>query len=325
MSGTEFFELPVRAGVVGAGFFGRLHAQKYAALPNVELAGIADPDMAATFEIADRLRAMPLASHRELIGRADCASVVSPATTHAAIALDLIEAGLHVLIEKPIATNLADADRVIALAARKNVIVQTGYQERFVFARSGLLNLKSRPREIECVRAGTFNGRGGDVSVALDLMTHDLDLVHRIDPSAVIKASAAVRARPDSFSDEVSAELLLASGTRVKLLSSRMAHARNRTMRLVFADGEIEIDFLNRRLRNTTREEISSSVFPSGDAAAISSDPLGYSITRFVGSVRTGEQPLVTPADARRALETALLILDVAGAPATLAQSRIHA
>jgi predicted dehydrogenase len=317
VSRREAAARPLRAGVVGAGFFGRLHAQKLKNLEGVELIGVSDPLIAPAREFAEKLGTSALADHRALLGKVDCVSIASPATTHAAIATEFLEAGAHVLVEKPIAITMVDADRLIALAKSKDLILQTGHQERYVFAASGLLDLGA-PRSIECHRAGPFSGRGTEVSVVLDLMIHDLDLIHALDPSDVTEIKATVRNRPDSYSDEVTANFSLADGCRVTVFASRMAEARRRYLRVGYDDGIIEVDLLARTLTNTTKRKITPAFFPSTDGKpGIADDPLGYAIARFIDSVRSGEPPLVTPEQARRALSTALAILKAAKSPAT--------
>lgn len=307
---------------MGAGVFGRFHAQKYARLPGVALVAVADPDTAAVSRVAAELGTEAYGDHRHLFGRVDCVSIASPADTHAAIAEEFLRAGIDVYVEKPIATALAEADRLIASAAECGRVLQSGHQERFVFAASGLLARNERPLRIECHRAGPFSGRGTDVSVALDLMTHDLDLVHVLSPAPVVAVAAKVRDLAGSFSDEVSADLTLADGCEVSLFASRMADARRRFMRVTYADGAIEIDFIARTLANSTRSIVAPAFFGSrGEAPGIADDPLGFAIARFVEAVRGGPAPLVTPADARRALETALLILNAAGSPVTRAEA----
>lgn len=308
---------PLRVGVVGAGFFGRLHARKYAALPGVELIGIADPESAAAGDAAAQAGCAAYGDHRDMIGQVDAVSIASPASTHAAVALDFLRAGVHVLVEKPLAVSLADADAMIAEAKRSGLILQTGHQERYVFAASGLLSRGKAPLAIECHRAGPFTGRGTDVSVVLDLMTHDLDLVHQLAPAPVASVKAVAHHLPASWSDEVKAILRLKDGCRVSLFASRMADARRRFMRVSYDDGVIEIDFIHRTVENSTPEAIAPAFFPSRDGTpGIADDPLGFAIARFVESAQTGARPLVTPEDARRALDSALSILEAARSPA---------
>ncbi|HRE61354.1 MAG TPA: Gfo/Idh/MocA family oxidoreductase [Micropepsaceae bacterium] len=315
MPGQSSPDAPLRAGVVGAGFFGRLHAQKLAAIPGVTLTAIADPSANAAREAAEKFGCDPVASWRDLLGKVDVVSVASPASTHADAAIGLLGAGVHVLVEKPIATSLAAADAMIYMSRENKRVLTAGHQERYVFAQSGLLNRAIKPTRIECVREGVPNGRGLDVSIVLDLMIHDLDLVHQIFPRAPARIAAMTRAPDRNAGDDVVADLDL-GGAQVRLTASRIASERKRTMRLVYPDGEIFIDFLARTLSNTTGEALKPAFqgFDGLDdaAARIASDPLGYAIGRFVHEVRTGMSALVRPEEARLALETALGVINAA-------------
>jgi predicted dehydrogenase len=289
----------LNAAVIGAGVFGRYHAAKYLRLPNVKLAGIADPNAEARRSAGAHLRVPAFADWRELLDTVDLVSVCSPASTHAEIVGAFLNAGAHVLVEKPIATDLDEAEELIALAARRGRVLTVGHQERYVFARSGLLDFEDVPLAVECVRAGPWTGRGADVSVVLDLMIHDLDLVHQLVPGAVTEMRANGRSLRGEFVDEVNASLTFEDGAAVELFASRAAEARRRSMRVVYPDGEIEVDFLARTVRNTTKRALRPLELH---------DPLAASVAAFVDAARMGASALVRPEEARRALETALLI-----------------
>ncbi|HUO89079.1 MAG TPA: Gfo/Idh/MocA family oxidoreductase [Rhizomicrobium sp.] len=300
----------LKAAVIGAGAFGRHHASKYRHIEGVELFAIADP--------SPEVRRTSLATHgcaavadwRELLGKVDLVSVCTPAVTHAEIVRAFLNAGAHVLVEKPIATALDEADALIALAEGNGRTLTVGHQERFVFAGTGLLEHKAVPLEITCWRMGPWSGRGADVSVVLDLMIHDLDLVHQLVPGGVFDVEARAVAQHGRLADEVSASLTFANGTVANLETSRISDARRRGMRAEYTDGVIEIDFISRKIRNTT---------PRPLKALELGDPLGESVTSFARAVRDGATTLVRPEEARRALHTALLIdaaADRAAAPA---------
>src|SRR6202041_169829 len=208
-------------------------------------------------------------------------------------------------VEKPIATTMEEADSLVALARKANLILTVGHQERFVFARTGLLDLAETPVEITCWRRGAWTGRGDDVSAVLDLMIHDLDLVHMLvdGPVADVKARGLTQYGPHA--DEVSAAITFANGTVARLDTSRIAETRKRGLRAVYADGVVEIDFLTRDVKNTT---------PRPLAALEMGDPLGESVASFVAAARGGTQPLVLPEQACLALETAVLIDEAAEA-----------
>lgn len=289
----------LQAAVIGNGAFGRHHAAKYARLPNVELAGVADPCPEAR-NLAIAAHGVPAVQDwRDLLGAVDVVSVCSPAVTHAPIVRAFLNTGTHVLVEKPIATDLEEADQLIALAEAAGLVLTVGHQERFVFARCGLLDYADAPLEVECWREGPWSGRGCDVSVALDLMIHDLDLVHRLIPGEICEVDARSYAGRARRADAISAQLAFENGSRAHLTASRVAQSRRRGMRAIYSDGTIEIDLITRIVRNTTRRPLHPLEL---------NDPLGESVEAFVDAVRSGAAALVRPEEARRALETALLI-----------------
>jgi predicted dehydrogenase len=289
----------LRAGVVGIGAFGRHHAAKYALIEGVELVGIADPCIKAR-RAATATHGVPVFSDwRDLLRAVDIVSVCSPAITHASIVRAFLNAGAHVLVEKPIATRLVEADLLISLAEVNDRVLTVGHQERFVFAHTGLLDYRDAPLSVECWRMGGWTGRGVDVSVVLDLMIHDLDLVHRLVPGAISEIEATGRSVKSRHMDDVTATLCFENGTEVRLSASRVANFRRRGMRAVYSDGVIEIDFIARTVRNTTRRRLNPTML---------ADPLGEAVASFVNAARSEEAAFVRPEEARRALATALQI-----------------
>jgi predicted dehydrogenase len=295
----------LRAAVVGTGAFGRHHASKYAKLAGVELVAVADPHPEARKEAAATHNTRGVADWRDLLGTVDLVSICSPAVTHAPIVRSFLNAGAHVLVEKPIATRVEEADALIALANRNKLVLTVGHQERFVFARTGLLDFPDAPLEISCWRAGPWTGRGADVSAVLDLMIHDLDLVHKVIPGAVVDVEATARTTHSQFPDDVKAVVTFDNGAVARLHASRIAENRSRGMKAVYKDGTVEIDFLTREIRNTTQRRLNPLEI---------GDPLGESVASFVTAVQTGAETLVQPEEARRALQTALMIEDAAEA-----------
>ena len=290
----------LRAAVIGAGVFGRHHAAKYRAIPGIDLQAIADIDSGARAQAMASFHIPAVADWRELLGKVDLVSVCSPAITHAEIVRGFLNSGAHVLVEKPIATTTGEADQLIALARSRGLVLTVGHQERYVLARSGLLQITGAPAYIECVREGPWTGRGTDVSVVLDLMIHDLDLVHSLMPGAVAELRAEGRFVYGQSYDAVNAKLVFGSGATVELTANRAADERKRSLRIGYVDGgEIAIDFLTRKFVNTTRTALS---------LAESADPLAELIAAFVSAVRAGAPVIVRPEEALRALETALLI-----------------
>jgi len=272
-------------------------------LPGVKLSAIADPSADARRQIAMHLHVPVFADWRDLLGEVDLVSDCSPASTHAEIVRAFLSTGAHVLVEKPIATTLHEADELVRLAYDMGRVLTVGHQERFVFAQSGLLDFDDAPVSVECVRAGPWTGRGADVGVVLDLMIHDLDLIHRLVPGAVAEIEAESRSVHGLLADEVSANLTFENESKVALFASRAAETRKRSMRVVYRDGVIEIDFLARTLRNTTGRRLRPLELH---------DPLGESVAAFAAAVEAREDALVRPEEARLALETALLIEEAA-------------
>jgi predicted dehydrogenase len=301
----------LRAGVVGIGAFGRHHASKYSKLPGVELVAVADSSLDARKLAVTTHGVKAVSDWRDLLGAVDIVSVCTPAVTHAEIVRAFLNAGAHVLVEKPIATDLDEADTLIALAEAKGLVLTVGHQERFVFARTGLLDYPDAPLEIETWRNGPWTGRGADVSAVLDLMIHDLDLVHRLVPCDVVDVKAQGRATQGGYADEVTAHVTFENGTTAKLTASRISPIRRRGLRAVYPDGVIEIDFVTHQVRNTTKRPL---------GALDMGDPLGESVASFVNAARRNAPTLVRPEEARRALETALMI-DEAAAPLPGARS----
>jgi predicted dehydrogenase len=313
---------PLKAAVVGAGVFGHHHATKYKSLAQtskeVELYAIADPNAEMRAKAKAHHGCSVVSDWRELLGKVDLVSICSPAITHAEIVRDFMKAGAHVLVEKPIATTMEEASELVSLSRNMGKILSVGHQERFVFARTGLLDLAETPLEITCWRQGPWTGRGDDVSVILDLMIHDLDLVHTLVPGSVTDVRAEGLIEYGPHADEVFALLRFACGTIAKLETSRVATERKRGLRAVYADGVVEIDFLSRTVINTT---------PRPLGALELGDPLGESVAGFVTAARSGVDALVTPEQAAQALQTALWIEDASGVavPMPATQARIAA
>jgi predicted dehydrogenase len=294
---------PLKAAVIGAGAFGRHHASKYRGLEGVELTAIADanPEVRKGSFAAHGVEAV--ADWRDLLGRVDLVSICTPAVTHSTIVRAFLNSGANVLVEKPIATSLEEADALIVLAEETNKVLTVGHQERFVFARTGLLNFPDAPKEVSCWRMGPWTGRGADVSAVLDLMIHDLDLMHQMIPGGVADVKARSHAEMGRLADEVSVTVTFKNGSVAHLETSRIAANRRRGMRAVYADGVVEIDFLTRKMRNTTRRTLNPLEL---------GDPLSESVAAFVKAVQQGTPALVRPEEARQALQTALMIDEAA-------------
>lgn len=287
------------AGVAGAGVFGGHHASKYARLANVRLGAVFDCDAARAAALAEKFGARAFSDLRDFLDSVDVVTVATSASSHYAIAREALESGRHVLVEKPIALAVAHADRLIRIAKEQGLTLQVGHQERFVFDAFGIFGRRLRPKSVTCVRRNPMTGRGEDVSVVFDLMIHDIDLVRRLGFSGPVSLYAF------GHEDEVDARLVFADGAEVTFEASRLAPARERRMTLDYGVGVVEIDFINRKISNTTGVETAATFDNDGPALA---DPLGYGVARFVDAVRGQAPTPISGDDGRDALEWALMI-----------------
>jgi predicted dehydrogenase len=302
---------PVRAAVVGCGHFGRRHAEKYAACAGARLVAVVDRDEAAAKGLADRLGVLALTDAGDLIGLADAASVAVPTSRHVEVASRLLEGGLHVLVEKPIAATLADASALIALAARHGRVLQVGHLERFNAAVLALDDVIDRPLFIESHRIAPFSERGTDVDVVLDLMIHDIDLIQLLvgRPLAAIDAvGVPVLSGRD---DIANARLRFEGGCVANVTASRVSFKSERRMRLFQRDAYISIDFSAGSATIARRDPAASGIVPGvalEQRSIGANDALMLEIEAFVGAIR-GERPIaVSGEEGRLALDAALKI-----------------
>ena len=294
----------LRCGVVGAGVFGGHHARKYASLPGAVLSGVYDPNPERAASLVMPLGGRAFSDLDAFLEAVDVVSLASPATVHAEQALRALAAGKSVYVEKPIATSVADAWKIVDLARQQGLVVAAGHQERVLFEAMGLLGLAERPLFMEAVRHGPPSGRSLDVSVVLDLMIHDLDLALALSGSEPVAAEGDGTVSEQGLWDEARSEVTFAGGLIARFDVSRQAPERRRTMRLVYAEGEVEIDFLTRAFRNTTGFDLN----PGFADTAQAKDTLGASIARFLDAVRGRGQVVVDAVAATQALDLALAV-----------------
>ena len=307
----------LRCAVIGGGYLGRFHAQKYAALPRCELVSVVDPDPAARDRIAAELGVAVASDHRGLLGHVDAVSVATPTAMHHAVATDFLRSGAHVLVEKPITATAPEARELIALAAAAGRVLQVGHLERFnpvILAVAGELQ---NPRFIESNRLAPFKPRGTDVSVMLDLMIHDIDLIQNIvhSPIASIDAVGA-----PVFSDEIdiaNARIRFENGCVADVTASRISMKSERKLRIFQVDAYLSIDLQQKLLTIVRRPAvIEEGVMPKVDVEERSFDPgdaLLAEIEAFLDAIEQGRPPVVSGEDGLRALETATRIAEQVG------------
>jgi predicted dehydrogenase len=302
-----------RAAVIGVGYLGRFHAEKYAAAPDVDLVGVVDADPRRAGEAAARFGCQAFTEARAVYGLVDCASVVVPTPLHREVGVGLLEAGIDVLVEKPIAATLAQAREIVGAAEACGRILQVGHLERFNPAIRALAGLLTRPRFIECHRLAPFVERGIDVDVVLDLMIHDLDVILSIVPSPVTAIEAVGVPVITSSPDIANARIRFADGAIANVTASRVSLKRERKLRVFQHDTYISLDYGERRVRICRRGEA-----PPGGLVPIEAeervvegeDALAEEIRAFVEAVRTRRPPLVSGREGLRAVELAYQILE---------------
>jgi predicted dehydrogenase len=302
----------IRTAVVGCGHFGRYHAEKYAALAAAELVAVVDREPERARQLAARLGVEALSDLSELAGRVEAASVAVPTGEHFAVASRLLEDGLHVLVEKPIAATLAEAGALIDLAERRGRILQVGHLERFNAAVIALADVLHRPLFIESHRLAPFQPRGTDVDVVLDLMIHDIDLIQQLVDRPLARVDAVGVPVLSARDDIANARLHFEGGCVVNVTASRASLKSERRMRLFQKDAYVSIDF--QAGEATIARKGAGEMFPGVPEIRLerrgfaANDALKLEIEAFLAAIR-GECPVaVSGEDGRRALETALRI-----------------
>jgi predicted dehydrogenase len=303
----------IRTAVVGVGYLGQFHAEKYALLDNSELVAVVDVDRDRAAQVAEKVGARSCYDFREILGEVDAVSIVVPTQSHYAVAKAFLEHGVHVLLEKPITNTLAEADELIRIAAATNTVFQVGHLERFNPVVNALDGIVSKPGFIESIRIAPFKPRGTDVNVVLDLMIHDIDIIQNIVGAKVEQINSIGTPVFTEEEDIANARIQFANGCIANVTASRISLKSERKMRIFQPDAYISVDFQNKTFAvfrkgggemfpgvpNITKEEHSFG----------QTDALKNEIEAFLDSVATGKPPLVSGEDGRQALETALKII----------------
>jgi predicted dehydrogenase len=301
----------IRTAVIGAGYFGRYHAEKYAGLESAELKGVVDPDRKKAEELAGELGTDAYASHEELFDRVDAVSIVTPTETHKEIGLSFLSRGIDVLIEKPLTLTVEEADSLIKESEKTGAILQVGYLERFNPAVLALKGKLKNPLFIESDRLSPFPHRALDVCVVLDLMIHDIDIIlNLVDSDVESVDSVGVPVISDKV-DIASARVRFKNGCVANVTASRVSIKNQRKMRLFQPDAYISIDY--------TAQHISVIKLDAGKEGALPTivpeeldiekrDSLLEEIKSFLECCAERKQPFVTGRDGKRILEVAQMI-----------------
>ncbi|MDA8100029.1 MAG: Gfo/Idh/MocA family oxidoreductase [Nitrospiraceae bacterium] len=298
----------IRTAVIGVGYLGRFHAEKYASLPEAELVGIADPDRERTGPLAKTLNTRAFDDGMELLGKVDAVSIVAPTVLHHRLALPFLRAGIHVLLEKPIAVTLDQADELIREAEKAGVVLQIGHIERFNPAITALKPLVASPRYIQAERCAPFTPRCTDVNVVLDLMIHDLDIVADLADSAPKLVSAAGASVITREIDSASARIVFANGTIADVEASRISDEKKRILRVFDSERLCTADYQTQTAQVSSRGTGPVQGFESQTVPTERKDTLLEEIRDFLRCIRTAGQPRVSGREGRNALALAQLI-----------------
>jgi predicted dehydrogenase len=300
----------LRAAVIGVGYLGNFHAQKYAQLDGIELLAVVDTDARRGAEVAAKYGTRAVTDYREILSDLDLVSIVVPPARHFTIAQDCLTAGVHALVEKPLTATVAEAEILIQIAAAQALVLQVGHLERFNPVVRALRERIDTPRLIEAQRFCAYKQRGTEVDVVLDLMIHDIDIVLSIvnSPLRAIHSSGTAVVTDDI--DIAHARLEFASGCIAELSASRVSQEPSRVMKVYQRGGYLAIDYANHELRIGTvtdgREALEQREVTFETANIGSTDVLKAEIASFVAAVRHGALPEVTGEDGKRALEVAI-------------------
>ena len=301
----------LRAAVIGVGQLGQHHARIYASRGDVDLVAVADTDAGRAEEIGRRHGVRALTDYRQLLGEVDAVSVAVPTEHHHDVAREFLEAGAHVLVEKPIASSLEQADALVEQAERVNRRLHVGHTERFNPAVQAVRPLVQRPRFIECQRLGTFSPRSLDVDVVLDLMIHDLDVILSLVREPLVHVDAVgVKALTERF-DIVNARLRFADGAAANVTASRISMGRTRKLRIFQPESYLSVDYASRQVQYYSVKRPSDGGRPEivgREIEVAAGEPLALEIDAFLRAASGGADHGVSGAEGRRALEVGLRV-----------------
>ncbi len=304
----------LRVGVVGTGYLGKFHAEKYARMPDVELVGVVDTNRGAAEAVAQKLGTRPFDNHLDLVGRVDAVSVVVPTSDHFAVSRDFLAGNVDVLIEKPMTTTLEEADKLIEFADSRGLIIQVGHLERYNPAVVALRGIVLTPLFIESHRLSIFTGRAADVSVVLDLMIHDIDIISNFVKADLVDVRAAGISVITGQVDIANARLEFANGCVANVTASRISMKNERKIRLFQRDAYISVDFANHEITLVRQnEQVKDSLIPGMEIKQLhfdKGDALDDELKSFVRSVKRREEPVVNGQVGRSALRIALTVME---------------
>ncbi|HTP05298.1 MAG TPA: Gfo/Idh/MocA family oxidoreductase [Nitrospirota bacterium] len=300
----------VRVGVIGVGYLGQFHAEKYAAMPDTELTGVVDTDPVRASQIAKKVNTLAFSDPAQLLGRVDAVSIVVPTVFHYHIAKQFLKQGIHVLLEKPVTATLEQADELIELAAQKRLVLQVGHIERFNPAVTAVKALLKTPRYMTAERSAPFTVRCTDVNVILDLMIHDLDIVLDLAGSAPREVSAAGASVITREIDCASARIIFQNGCVADITASRVSEEKKRLLRVFDGEAVYTSDYQAQKAVVSRKSGDPVPELVIKDISTERRDTLGEEVRAFVLCIQTGVRPLVSGIEGRRALALAQKITE---------------
>lgn len=301
----------IRVAVIGVGYLGNFHAQKYAKIEGAELVGVTDADGRRANEVAAANGTKAFASHTELFGKVDAVSIVTPTESHYRIGMEFLQAGADVLIEKPIANSVQEAGELVRAAERAGRILQVGHLERFNGAMSALGDRVKGPSYIEAFRLSPFPNRSTDVDVVLDVMIHDIDLVLKLAGSEVEEVEAFGMPIVSDKDDLASARIRFTNGAVANITANRASKERVRRINVYQRDACIAIDYASQSVTvSRPTYDASTGLKPLVDEeiASDKKDALFEELSSFIESCSTRKTPVVSGVDGKKALEVAVMV-----------------
>ena len=301
----------LRVGVIGVGYLGKFHAGIYAAMPDVELVGVADVDAAAAAAVAAKQGCRVYTRAEDLLGKVDAVSIVVPTVHHLPVARPFLESGVHMLMEKPLAPDYEEALALVELAERSGAVFQVGHLERFNAGVMALVERVREPRFIEVHRLGGFVERATDVDVVTDLMIHDIDIVMSLVGSPIRDIAATGLPVLTEHVDIANARIEFTNGAVANVTASRVSNKKQRRIRVFGRNGYHALNYIDQQIE--VARAVSS---PGGGRAEIVAEqvaveprqPLDAELAEFIRSIRTGQPPLVGGRTGLEALRVALMV-----------------
>ena len=304
----------IRICVVGVGYLGKFHAEKYAKMDYVDLIGVVDPRRSLADGIALKFNTQAFYNHRDIIGKVDAVSVVVPTSEHFIVSKDFLENDIDVLIEKPMTTTLEQADELIRISEARGLLIQVGQLERFNPAVVALKDVVKKPMFIESHRLSIFKDRCTDVSVVLDLMIHDIDIILNFVKSNIKSVHASGISVISNHVDIANARLTFETGCVANVTASRISTKNERKIRMFQKDAYVSVDFANHDITLIQKSSSASDgIVPGAEIRKLTfskSDALENELSAFVHAVSLREVPEVTGQMGRDALKIALQIMD---------------